>query len=352
MIWAQMTSRQSLRDIEFSLRAHSDKLYALGIGLNVSRNNVSHANARREVGIYRDLAQKMMEKAASLPVNGNELVEVMRRFSLNGFFAIDSSTVSLDLRRHAWCTPQEGCGGVKLHTLYDIMRSVPRMCLITGHEERDQTFMEDYPYESGCLYVFDKAYMKTVGMAAVNGKGAYFIVRRKRNVLYEQVESRDCDGTDVLADQTIRFTRRWAGSGYPHELRLVTYYSKEKNETFHFLTNNFDIPAAIIAALYKQRWQIEMFFKWIKQHLRIIRFYGTSANAVMIQIYTAVTAYCVIALAANECGYKGSIYDFYNMVSVSLTERVLLSELVTRYSSAKEKHVKEEALWPSLFPEM
>ena len=352
MLWAQLTSRRSFRDIEASLRAHADKLYAMGIGLNVSRNNLSHANAKRNVSIYRGLARRMMAEAVSLPMHGKELTDLMCRFSLNGFFAIDSTTVSLDMRRYPWCTPQKGCGGVKLHTMYDILRSVPRLCLVTGHEERDQTFMEDYPYEKGCLYIFDKAYMKTAGLNVINRCGAFFIVRRKKNVLYEEVERRECDGEKVLADQTIRFTSRWACLGYPDALRMVTYYAEGKNETFQFLTNNFELPAETIAVLYKERWQIEMFFKWIKQHLRIVHFYGTSPNAVMIQIYTAITAYCAIAMAAEACGFEGSLYDFSNMVSVSLTERIWMAELTNRYNILKERKKKELLLWPDLFPEM
>ena len=352
MLWAQLTSRRSFRDIEASLRAHADKLYAMGIGLNVSHNNLSHANAKRNVAIYRGQARRMMAEAVSLPMHGKELTDLMCRFSLNGFFAIDSTTVSLDMRRYPWCTPQKGCGGVKLHTMYDILRSVPRLCFVTGHEERDQTFMEDYPYEKGCLYIFDKAYMKTAGLNVINRCGAFFIVRRKRNVLYEEVERRECDGEKVLADQTIRFTSRWACLGYPDALRMVTYYAEGKNETFQFLTNNFELPAETIAVLYKERWQIEMFFKWIKQHLRIVHFYGTSPNAVMIQIYTAITAYCAIAMAAEACGFEGSLYDFSNMVSVSLTERIWMAELTNRYNILKERKKKELLLWPDLFPEM
>lgn len=157
MLWAQLTSRRSLRDIEVSLRAHADKLYRMGIGTGISRNNIANANARRDVAIYRELAQTMMERAASVVSRDRMLEDIARRFSLEGFFAVDSSTVSLDIGRHSWCVPQKGVGGVKLHTLYDVMRKVPRMCLVTGHEERDQTFMEDYPYEEGCFYVMDKA---------------------------------------------------------------------------------------------------------------------------------------------------------------------------------------------------
>lgn len=350
MLWAQLTSRRSLRDIEVSLRAHADKLYRMGIGTGISRNNIANANARRDVAIYRELAQIMMERAASVVSRDRMLEDIARRFSLEGFFAVDSSTVSLDIGRHSWCVPQKGVGGVKLHTLYDVMRKVPRMCLVTGHEERDQTFMEDYPYEEGCFYVMDKAYMKARGLAAVDSAKGFFIVRRKRNVLYETVSYRS-DGVEdsVLADRNIRFTGRWAASEYSKELRLVTCFVEGKDEVFELMTNNTDVPGATIMLLYRHRWDIELFFKWIKQHLRIVSFYGTSANAVMIQVYVAYTAYCMLALAADSVGYGGSLYDFANLVSVSLTEQAALKELITRHNSVIGAQKNDCTDWPYLF---
>lgn len=350
MLWAQLTSRHSLRDIETSLRVHADKLYRLGIGRHVSRNNIANANARRDVAIFRELARRMMLMASSVRPCDRMLSDIAEEFTLKGFFAVDSSTVSLDLGRHPWCTPQKGFGGVKMHTMYDIFRQVPRMCLITGREERDQTFMEDYPYEAGCFYVLDKAYVKTRGLETINGAGGFFIVRRKRNMVYETISGNGpAEDTAVLDDRTIRFTSRWASAGYPHRLRMVTYYIESRNEAMQFMTNNFELPAATIALLYKYRWQIELFFKWIKQHLRINAFYGTSANAVMIQIYTAVTSFCILALAADAARFEGSLYDFYNMVSVSLTEKVLLKDIIHRYVKVTETGKDTDKTWPSFF---
>lgn len=205
MVWAQLTSRRSLRALETSLRAHSDKLYRMGIGIHVICNNIANSNARRNVLIYRELASKMMHMALAVRARDKKLAELAGKFSINGFFAIDSSTVTLNLDKYPWCTPQDGWGGIKLHTMYDLIRETPRICLFTGHEERDQTFMEDYPYESGCVYVFDKAYVKTAGLAAVNAAKGYFIVRRKKAVLYEVLEDYPTEGV-VMAGQMIRFT--------------------------------------------------------------------------------------------------------------------------------------------------
>lgn len=349
MIWAQLTSRRSLRDIEVSLRAHGDKLYRMGIGKHISRNNISHANTKREVAIYRELAQRMMQKATCIRFRDPQLEELSCLFSISGFFAIDSSSIKFDLNRYPWSVPQQGVGGIKLHTMYDLLREVPKMCLITGHEERDQTFMEDYPYEKESLYIIDKAYMKTRGLFAIEKSKAFFIVPIKRNVKYLVVkdDTEHSNPIEVIADRTIEFTSRWAKAGYPKRLRLVTYYVEKKGKAMQFLTNNFKLPAETVALLYKYRWNIEVFFKWIKQHLRINSFYGTSANAIMIQIYTAFIAYCILALAADAISYKGSLYDFANMISVSLTEKVYIKELIDRYQEPNEE--KEKSILPSLF---
>ena len=349
MIWAQLTSRRSLRDIEVSLRAHGDKLYRMGIGKHISRNNISHANTKREVAIYRELAQRMMQKATCIRFRDPQLEELSCLFSISGFFAIDSSSIKFDLNRYPWRVPQQGVGGIKLHTMYDLLREVPKMCLITGHEERDQTFMEDYPYEKESLYIIDKAYMKTRGLFAIEKAKAFFIVPIKRNVKYLVLkdDTEHSNPIEVIADRTIEFTSRWAKAGYPKKLRIVTYYVEKKGKTMQFLTNNFKLPAEKVALLYKYRWNIEVFFKWIKQHLRINSFYGTSANAIMIQIYTAFIAYCVLALAADAISYKGSLYDFANMISVSLTEKVYIKDLIDRYQEPNEE--KEKSILPSLF---
>ena len=349
MIWAQLTSRRSLRDIEVSLRAHGDKLYRMGIGKHISRNNISHANTKREVAIYRELAQRMMQKATCIRFRDPQLEELSCLFSISGFFAIDSSSIKFDLNRYPWSVPQQGVGGIKLHTMYDLLREVPKMCLITGHEERDQTFMEDYPYEKESLYIIDKAYMKTRGLFAIEKAKAFFIVPIKRNVKYLVLkdDTEHSNPIEVIADRTIEFTSRWAKAGYPKKLRIVTYYVEKKGKAMQFLTNNFKLPAEKVALLYKYRWNIEVFFKWIKQHLRINSFYGTSANAIMIQIYTAFIAYCILALAADAISYKGSLYDFANMISVSLTEKVYIKELIDRYQEPNEE--KEKSILPSLF---
>lgn len=347
MIWSQITSRRSLRDIESSLRVHSDKIYRFGIGSNISRNNIAHAMATRDVSIFRELAQEMMRRASKISIKDEVLDLLTQSFNVSGFFAIDSSTVSLELDKFTWTIPQKEWGGIKLHTMFDLLRLVPTLCLITGHEERDQTFMADYPYESNCFYIFDKMYFKTHGLYKIHSVGAYFVTRIKDNVIYDVITEQQVDGIHVLADKTIRFSSRWARQGYPEPLRLIFFYSAEKNAVLKFVTNNTELDAATIALLYKYRWQIELFFKWIKQHLRITRFYGTSANAVMSQIYIAFITYCTLAIAADALKHKGTLYEFANIMSVSLTERVMLKDLIVRYN--REKSEANIDLGPSLF---
>lgn len=330
MIWAQLTSRRSLRDIETSLRAHYDKTYRMGMGRSISRNTIANANARRDVAIYRQMASVMMELASGTSAKDDTLRRMASTFKLSGFFAVDSSTVSLPLNGFPWSVPQKGWGGIKIHTMFDLLRNTPRMCVVTGHEERDQTFMEDYIYEPGCFYIFDKMYFKSSGFMAVHKAEAYFVTRMKKKVVYEVV--RELEGTNaiILADRVIRFNSRWARHGYPYELRHIHFYSQEKNEVLGFLTNNFELDAATIALLYRYRWQIELFFKWIKQHLRIVSFYGTSANAVMIQIYTAFITFCLLSIVSDAVKFDGSLYEFANLVSVSLTEKEWLENLIRR----------------------
>ena len=353
MLWAQLTGRESLRDIESSLRAHKDKLYRLGMGKNISRNNLSHANATREVSIYRDFAQKVMNITLSqVGTEEKELFTLSDGFNLSGLFAVDSSTVYFDLTKFNWSVSQRGRGRIKLHTLYDILREVPVLCLITGHEERDQTFMENYPYRKGGMYVFDKAYIKTASMKEIDSISAYFVVRRKRGMSYSVIKELTAAVAPIYGDKEISFSNRWARKGYPGNLRLVQYYSMERNEVLDFLTNNFQLPAMTIAESYRNRWNIELFFRWIKQHLYVTRFYGTSANAVSIQIYVAVSAYCLVALAKALYGFKGTTYELLRVLSVSLFERQPLKDVLDRYGDSVKEEANQSYLWPSLFDDV
>ena len=334
MIWAQLTGRKSLRDIEFSLRAHRDKIYRLGIGKSVSRSTIADANATRDVAIFRSMSERMMRNVAKISIVRTDLNEIFSGLALAGLYAVDSSTVHLPLSKFPWAVPQRNGGGVKIHTMLDVLRNIPVTCVVTGNEERDQTFMDDYNYIPECLYLFDKAYVKTASLYLINRINAFFIVRKKENMRIDTIKS-DIEANhknpSVLEDSIVRFTSRWASQGYPEPIRLIRYYSTEKNETFSFLTNNLDIPAAMVAYAYKNRWMIETFFKWVKQHLHIETFYGRSANAVSIQIYTAVITYCMVARIADQFRLKCSNYELLRAIGVSLTEKTYLSEWVKSF---------------------
>lgn len=339
MVWAQITGRRSLRDIEFSLRAHRDKLYRMGMGKSVSRSTLAEANSSREVGIYRGMALRMMEHASRIRVVRADLEELYAGLAIAGFYAVDSSTVHLPLSKFPWSVPQRNGGGIKIHTMYDILREVPSLCNVTGNEGRDQTFMDDYTYHPGCLYLFDKAYVKAASLYRIHEKGAYFIVRKKENMRLECVSSDEGANArcpPVLKDSRVRFVSRWAMKGYPQELRMVSYYSPEKNAVLTFLTNNFDMDAELVAYAYRNRWAIETFFKWIKQHLHIESFFGHSANAVSIQVYCAVIAFCMIAMCADEHEVRCSNYELLRALGVSLTERIHLCDWIREFHKAQK----------------
>ena len=351
MIWAQLTGRKSLRDIVLSLKAHSDKTYRLGIGKSVNRSTIGEANSSRDVAIFRCMAERMMRDVANISIVRSDLDEIFSGLAVAGLFAVDSSTVHLPLSKFPWSVPQRNGGGIKIHTMLDLLRNIPVTCVVTGNEERDQTFMDDYTYLPDCLYVFDKAYVKTTGLYRIHMKNAYFVVRRKDNMRIAIIRSdKDANRKDrnVLDDSIIRFTSRCASHGYPEPLRMVSYYSTEKNDTLVFLTNNFDMPATIVAIAYKNRWMIEVFFKWVKQHLHIENFYGYSANAVSIQIYTAVIAYCMVARIADQFKLQCSNYEFLRALGVSLTEKTYLVDWMKSFQ--KNGHTdKYEMDIPTLF---
>lgn len=351
MIWAQLTGRKSLRDIEFSLRAHRDKVFRLGMGKNISRSTIAEANATRDVAIYRSMSERMMRNVAEIAFSRGNLAEIFSGLAFAGLFAVDSSTIHLPLSKFPWSVPQRNGGGIKMHTMLDLLRNVPVTCVVTGNEERDQTFMDDYTYTPHCLYLFDKAYVKTSSLYGIHRINAFFVVRKKGNMCVEIISSdKDANSKDtcVLDDSIIQFTSRWARQGYPEPLRMIRYYSVEKNETFCFLTNSFDMPAHMVAYAYKNRWMIEVFFKWVKQHLHIETFYGYSANAVSIQIYAAVITYCMIAKLADQFSLSCSNYELLRALGVSLTERIHLVDWIESFK-VNTALDKQQIDYPSLF---
>lgn len=327
MIWAQLTSRESLRDITNSLKGHKSKFHHLGLGKSVCRSTLSEANEKRDLKIFQLFAERIIEIAQRKRTDVDNLfIEGVK----NRVFAVDSTTISLNYKKFWWSKVQKNTGGIKLHTVLDILTNIPVYNIITDNNVRDQSLMNVYPYESNAFYVFDKAYVKLISLSAINENGAYFIVRRKRKMNFEILEEFGCPepSSGVLRDLKIQLSNRWARSRYTQPMRIVYYYSTEKERVLEFFTNNFEIEAAKIAYLYKSRWQIETFFKWIKQHLKIKRFYGTTENAVKIQIYVTIITYCLVVIVGKELKLNISPFELLQILSVSLFEKQNLREFL------------------------
>ena len=323
LVIGQLSNRESLRDLVVSLNAHQDKFHHLGLGKGVTRSNLAKANEIRSVNIFKDFSERMISIAQKKETDPSV-------FPLeNEIYAFDSTTVTFCLNTFWWSKPQENKGGIKLHTLYDVKREIPIFNVITDHSVSDSTVMGDIPYYSGAFYVFDKAYVSTPQLYNIDIIHAHFVVRRKQNMKYSIVEDKNYNNTQtgIMSDQLIKFTSRIAKKGYPSIIRQVTYYSSEQKSTFVFLTNNFEIAAEDVALLYRYRWRIEIFFKWMKQHLRIKEFYGTSENAVKIQIYTAIITYCLINIIGKDLKLNLSTYVVLRILSLSLFEKCSLKEL-------------------------
>ncbi len=334
MLWAQLTTRESLRDIIGSLNAHKSKFYRLGFGKSVCRTTLSEANERRSIEIFRLFAERIVEIAQKRKIDIDNLFMEGIPYRV---FALDATTVSLDLEKFWWSKVQNGKGGIKIHTLFDILTSIPVYNVITDHEIKDQSVMDSFQYEADAFYIFDKAYIKLLSLSEIDRIGAYFVVRRKKKMNFEIIEEYSCDGRadGVLRDLKIILSNRWAKARYKKPLRIIYYYSEEKKCVLEFFTNNLNLEAHKIALLYKCRWQIELYFKWIKQHLRIKQFYGTSENAVKIQIYVGIIAYCLVALVGAEFKSKLSPFELLRILSVSLFEKENLREFLLKAESSE-----------------
>ncbi|MDH8701418.1 hypothetical protein M2138_000760 [Dysgonomonadaceae bacterium PH5-43] len=332
LIWAQLSSRESLRDIITSLKFHKSKFHHMGFGKDVCRTTLSEANERRELKIFQLFAERVIELAQKKRVNVDDLFMDGIDYRV---FAVDSTSIPLDINKYWWSTTQAGKGGLKLHVLLDLLTRIPIHNIITDNTVRDQGVMDLFPYETASFYIFDKAYVKLLSLSKIDDLGAFFIVRRKKKMYYEILEEFNCSdkSNGVLRDLKIKLSGRWAAARYKQPLRIVYYYSEEKNRVFEFFTNNFEMTPDKIAHLYRCRWQIEIFFKWVKQHLKIKRFYGMSENAVKIQIYVAIITYCMIAIVEKDYKIEIPTFDLLRILGISLFERKNLKDF---FSEEKE----------------
>jgi len=317
MAFAQLTYRESLRDIEVCLRAIGGKLYHIGIRGKVSRSTLADANDNRNWRIYADFAAVLITEARELYADekfGVDLKETV--------YALDASTIDLCLSVFPWAKFRKTKAGIKLHTLLDLRGNIPVFIDITGAKCHDVKVLDKLVIEAGSIYVMDRGYIDYARLYKLTQAFAWFVTRAKKNMQYRRLYSRPVDkSTGLRSDQTIMLTGFYASMDYPDKLRRIRYYDAENKKTLTFLTNNFALPALTIAELYRCRWQVELFFKWIKQHLRIKAFYGTSPNAVRTQIWIAISVYVLVAIVKKRLKLESSLYTILQILSVSLFEK-------------------------------
>jgi hypothetical protein len=325
LAYAQLTYRESLRDIEACLLTMKNRLYHMGIRGHVSRCNLANANETRDWRIYADFAQVLIAQARTLYAGEDLGLELE-----STVFAFDSTTIDLCLSLFPWAVFCHTKAAVKLHTLLDLRGSIPTFIKITDGKTGDVGVLDDLIPEPGCFYILDRGYIDYARLFALHQNRAFFVIRARSNFRYHRIISRPVDKTmDLRSDQTVILSGFYARQDYPDRLRRVRFYDRDNDRYFTFLTNNFSLPALTIALLYKRRWQIELFFRWIKQNLRIKTFYGTSENAVKTQIWVAITIYVLAAVVKKRLSLSISLYTFLQILSVTAFEKIHLNQLLT-----------------------
>jgi hypothetical protein len=332
MAFAQFTHRESLRDIEACLRSVPGRLYPLGIRGRVSRSTLADANEQRDWRTYADFAQVLIQMARRLYRHQALAAELEETI-----YALDSTTIDLCLSLFPWAPFQKSKAAVKLHTLLDLRGNIPSVIRITDGRTSDISMLDQLPPEAGSFYVMDRAYIDFARLHRLHQAAAYFVTRAWRNLQCRRRYSHPVDGsTGLRSDHTIVLTGKHSADRYPSPLRRVRYFDAERAVALVFLTNNFSVPALTIAQLYQSRWQIELFFRWIKQHLRIRRFYGTSQNAVKTQIWIAISVYVLAAIVKKRLHLEVSLYAFLQVVGLTLFEKTPISELFQEGQSQAE----------------
>ena len=335
MSFAQLTYRESLRDIEVCLRSMQSKLYHMGFRCKISRSTLADANENRDWRIYADFAQVLIHHARRLYSDddfGIELAETV--------YALDSTTIDLCLSLFPWAKFRKTKGAIKLHTLLDLRGNIPVFIEITHGRFHDVNILDELIPEPGSFYLMNRGYLDFARLYTFHSSRAFFITRAKSNFKFRRLYSHPVDKSKGLkCDQTIVLTGFYSAKDYPEKLRRVRYFDQETENDFVFLTNNFTIKALTVAELYKCRWKVELFFKWIKQHLRIKAFYGTTENAVKTQIWIAISVYVLIAIVRKQLNLAISLYTFLQILSIAAFEKVDISQLVTE---SHHKTVEDE----------
>jgi hypothetical protein len=332
MAFAQLTYRESLRDIEACLGAIGPKLYHMGIGSAVARSTLADANENRDWRIFADFAQTLIRTALKLYASDTIGIKDVR-----DLYALDSTTIDLCLALFPWAKFRKHKGAVKMHTLLDLHGSIPTFIHITNGKVHDVKVLDEIVLEAGSFYVMDRGYIDFERLYRFTLESAFFVVRTKTNVLLQRRYSRPVDKTTGLrSDHTVILTSRASATAYPDPLRRVSYCDPETGKQLKFLTNNFTLPPLAIAEIYKKRWAVELFFRWIKQHLRIKAFYGTSENAVKTQIWIAISVYVLVAIVRKRLSIEASLYQLLQIFSVTLFEKTPILRALQNFDSQDE----------------
>jgi len=329
MSFGQLTNRESLRDTVNCLAAHQPKFYHLGINYSVNLSTLARANENRNWQIYADFAQVLLVQARPLYVHDDFGLDLE-----NTVYALDATTIDLCLSVFWWARFRKAKAAVKLHTLLDLRGNLPTFIHITDGKTHDVKVLDELVFEPLAIYLMDKGYLDFTRLFRINSAAAFFVTRAKTNLACKRIYSKKVDKTlGIRCDQTIKLTTHYSRQAYPENLRRVKYYDKEQGKTYIFLTNNFEITAWEVALLYKHRWKIELFFKWIKQHLKIKTFWGESENAVKTQIWIAVCTYLMVAITKKELNIERNLYEILQIISVSIFDKTPLNQLLNECRS-------------------
>ena len=341
LMFGQLSNRESLRDLIVSIEAHHRKWKHLGFGMNVTRSNLSKANTNRDYHIFEEYAYYLVSEARR-----KRATDI---FKLDGnVYAFDSTTISLCLDVFWWAKFRKHKGGIKIHTLYDLETQIPAFFHITTASVNDSKAMKEIPIETGAYYIFDRGYNNFKELYRIHRMESFFVVRAKANLQYKCIRWKRRMPKGILTDAEVELIVYKSQKDYPEYLRLVRFFDEEQQREFMFLTNATELTALQVADLYKNRWQIELFFKWLKQHLKIKRFWGTTENAVRIQIYSAICAYCLVAIVQHDMQLDRSTYEVLQILSMSLTDTAHLRDLFdkTIFKNDKDRSGSSE---PNLF---
>ncbi len=340
MAFAQLTYRESLRDIQACLRGAQHKLYHMGIRGKVSRNTLAHANEVRDWRVYADFARVLIDMARTLYAKEDFGLQLDQTA-----YALDATTIDLCLSLFPWAHFRKRKAAVKLHTLLDLRGSIPTMLIITHGKVHDVNILDHLLFEAGALYIMDRGYLDFARLYRIHQASAFFVTRAKSNFNFLRLYSKPVDrSTGVRCDQIITLQSFYAQKGYPDKLRRIRYFDAQNNKHLVFLTNNFTLPALTIAQLYRCRWQVELFFKWIKQHLRIRAFYGTSQNAVKTQIWIAISVYVLIAVVKKRLYLNQSLYSILQILSVTLFEKTPILQVISNTHYTEEDELDRNQL--------